>query len=47
MHTSGASAPTAATAQSAAYALENLLRELQATLVRDNHTAITRLVEDR
>ena len=31
----------------AAYALENLLRELQATLMRDNHTAITRLIEDR
>jgi hypothetical protein len=31
----------------AAYALEHLLRELQAILVRDNYTAITRLVEDR
>ena len=31
----------------AAYALENMLRELQAILVRDNYTAITRLVEDR
>ena len=31
----------------AAYALENLLRELQAILIRDNYTAITRLIEDR
>ena len=31
----------------AAYALEHLLRELQAILMRDNYTAITRLVEDR
>ena len=31
----------------AAYALENLLRELQVVLVRDNYTAIMRLVEDR
>ena len=31
----------------AVYALANLLRELQAVLVSDNYTAITRLTEDR
>ena len=48
MLTSGACAPMdGGDGSEAAYALENMLRELQAILVRDNYTAITRLVEDR